>query len=233
MRKILLVGILLTIGYTAHSQMSGEYNYSLALRAYTVMQMPKIVDEANSRYFTNAPINGVFVKFNNNQIGYRFGGTYYNRSKNFFNNCETCEEANGKLVDYSFKLGFEKNFNYAYVQPYIALDVGFRSNEFNGDLENRNDLKAQASKTPIASSVKLEASKVGFVVAPTFGIRINPLKYISFFAEGSLDFFYSYERQETVARDVANTRTFKKFNKTEYLLNPFSIGIQVHLNRNK
>ncbi|WP_285060320.1 hypothetical protein [Pedobacter ginsengisoli] len=228
MRNTLLLVLFLTGTSAAFAQMSGDYNYSIGIRGYTVMQMPKILNESGSKYFTNSTLNGVMVKFNDNQISYRLNGTYYNKSKQFFNNCATCEEANGKLVDYSFKVGFEKNFNYARIQPYFAIDIGYRSNTFSGQTENRNELKASEM-----ASIQVEASKTGFVLTPVLGIKASITDQISFFAEGNLDFFYSYERQETTLGDAANTQTFKRYYKAEFLLNPFSVGIQVHLGSNK
>lgn len=233
MRKILLFVLLSTLMSVAKGQMSGDYNYSIALRAYSLKQMPKIMNESGSRYFTSTPLNGVMVKFNDNQISYRINGTYYNKSKQFFNNCETCEEANGKLVDYSFKMGFEKNFNYARIQPYFGIDLGYRSNTFTGDVENRNDLKAQSSKVVTENPAQVEASKMGLVITPFLGIKVSPISQVSFFAEGNLDFFYSYERQETTWYDINNTQSLKKYTKSEFLLNPFSVGIQVHLGSNR
>jgi hypothetical protein len=236
MRKTLLLVLFLTLmSGGAFAQMSGDYNYSIGLRGYTVLQMPKILNESGSKYFTSATLNGVMVKFNDNQISYRLNGTYYNKSKTFFNNCATCEEANGKLVDYSFKVGFEKSFNYARIQPYFAVDIGYRSNTFSGEMENRNELKAANAKAVTAEivTVQVDASKMGMVITPVLGLKVGITDQISIFAEGNLDFFYSYERQETTWHDVNNTQTFKRYYKSEFLLNPFSAGIQIHLGSNK
>ncbi|WP_449437232.1 hypothetical protein [Pedobacter steynii] len=109
MKRILFIFSLFSIiSFSAFSQMNGDYNYSIAVRGYTMMQMPRILNETNADSFTDAPLNGIMVKFNDNQISYRINGTFYNKSKRFFNNCETCDEANGKLTDYAFKIGFEK-----------------------------------------------------------------------------------------------------------------------------
>lgn len=79
----------------------------------------------------------------------------------------------------------------------------------------------------------VETSKTGFTASPVIGVKINPLPMVSIFAESNLEFFYSYEKQETVAQDINNTRTSNTYYKSEYLLNPVSIGIQVHLGSNK
>jgi len=227
--------LLSLLGLTASAQVNSDYNYSIGARIYSLVQMPKILNETSTDYFTNAPVNGAMVKFNDNQISYRLNGTYYNKSKRFFNNCETCEEAAGKLVDYSLKIGFEKNFNYARIQPYFGVDAGYRSNVFSGTLESRNELKnaAKANSALIGEQENVEASKAGLVITPFVGIKVSPFPQLSFFAEGNIDYFYSYERQTVTSHDVNNTQSFKKYYKSEFLLNPVSIGIQVHLGSNK
>ncbi|RZL18906.1 MAG: hypothetical protein EOO89_04915, partial [Pedobacter sp.] len=101
MKRSLLLLFFCAISYSAVAQMSGDYNYSIGVRGYTLMQMPKVLNESESDHLIQAPFNGVMFKFNDNQISYRISGTYYNKSKNFYNNCETCEAADGKLTDYS------------------------------------------------------------------------------------------------------------------------------------
>jgi hypothetical protein len=233
MKRLLLLLIFCAITISASSQMSGDYNYSIGARAFTLMQMPKILNESESYDLVQAPYNGAFFKFNDNQISYRIGGTYYNKSKSFYNNCETCEAADGKLTDYSFKVGFEKNFNYSRIQPYFGIDLGYRSNRFSGLIQNNNVLKGAVSKAALdGPTSKVEATKTGLVLAPFLGFKINVIDQMSFFAEANLDYFYSYERQEAVTQDANNTRTLNKFYKSEFLFNPVSIGLQVHLGSN-
>jgi hypothetical protein len=213
--------------------MSGDYNYSLALRGFTLMQMPKVLNESDSYNLLQAPFNGVMFKFNDNQINYRINGTYYNKSRSFYNNCETCEAADGKLIDYSFKVGFEKNFNYSRVQPYFGIDLGYRSNRFSGTIENNNALKGAVARAAVDGPYsKIEATKTGLVLAPFLGLKVNIVNQLSFFAEANLDYFYSYERQDAVTQDVNNTRTLNKYYKSEFLFNPVSLGLQVHLGSN-
>jgi hypothetical protein len=213
--------------------MSGDYNYSLALRGFTLMQMPKVLNESDSYNLLQAPFNGVMFKFNDNQINYRINGTYYNKSRSFYNNCETCEAADGKLIDYSFKVGFEKNFNYSRVQPYFGIDLGYRSNRFSGTIENNNALKGAVARAAVDGPYsKIEATKTGLVLAPFLGFKVNIVNQLSFFAEANLDYFYSYERQDAVTQDANNTRTLNKYYKSEFLFNPVSLGLQVHLGSN-
>ncbi|MES2828395.1 MAG: hypothetical protein V4687_09580 [Bacteroidota bacterium] len=231
MKKTLLVIILFCFSVPVFSQMGGDYNYSIAARAYTLAQMPKILNESDAYSLISAPLNGFMFKFNDNQISYRLNGSYFNKSKSFYNNCETCDIADGKQVDYTFKIGFEKNFNYSRIQPYFGMDLGYRSNQFKGTLENRNSLKAMAAASG-SQMQDVEATKTGLVLSPVFGFKINVIDQVSFFAEANLDFFYSYERQDIVAQDINNTRTLNKYHKSEFLFNPVSLGIQVHLGGN-
>ncbi|MHA4894094.1 hypothetical protein ACXZ1K_05025 [Pedobacter sp. PWIIR3] len=230
MKKIPLALVFCVLSIPVFSQMGANYNYSIAARGYTLMQMPKILNESDAYSLVSAPFNGFMFKINDNQISYRINGTYYNKSKNFYNNCETCEIADGKTVDYSIKIGFEKNFNYSRIQPYFGIDLGYRSNQFKGTLENRNALKAIAASA--TGSQDVEATKTGLVLSPVIGFKINVVEQVSFFAEANMDFFYSYERQDIVAQDINNTRTLNKYYKSEFLFNPVSIGIQLHLGGN-
>jgi len=238
MKKSLLIILMSTLYNYAFSQMNGDFNYTVAIKGYSMMQMPKVLNQKNSKDFTNVWFHGGMVKFNDNQFSYRLSGSYLSKNIGLVNNCATCEAAEGKMTDYIFKLGFEKNFNFSRFQPYFGFDIGFRSNKFDGKIMSTNPayLASQAGKAGTDVSMEpnsVEATKVGFVVSPVIGIKINPIPEISLFAEGNLDYFASYERQETVSGDLSNTVTLKKYNKTEFLLNPVTIGIQIHLGSNR
>lgn len=229
MAKILLCFLFSVFTLSAFSQTTGDYNYSIAIRGYGLMQMPKILNETEPDKFTNTVLTGLMFKFNDNLISYRINGTYYNNKKRFFNNCETCDEANGKLLDYSFKLGFEKSFNYAKIQPYFAVDMGFRASKFTGDLENRNPLKPAGS----VPNSRIESSKASIVVSPVVGFKLNPTEILSFYIESYMDFLYSYEREDITLTNANNTRKLNTARNGEYLLNPILVGIQIHLGSNK
>jgi len=225
MNRFILVIASLTISLSAFSQVDGNYNYSIGIRGYSLMQMPKILQQTNTDDYTNAWLNGGIIKFNDNQIAFRVSGHYlFKRDLTFANKCDECETAKGNMTDYAVKLGFEKNFNYSVIQPYFAADFGFRSNSFKGNVTPDHATSATAQYAAITS-------KAGGVFSPTLGIKANVLSRFSFFVESSMDFYYAYERQETVFNDAANTRTFAKSNKLEMLLNPVSVGIQIHLVR--
>jgi hypothetical protein len=223
MKKFILFVFCFSISFAAFSQTDGNYNYSIGVRGYSSIQMPKILKQTNSQSYTNGYLTGVMVKFNDNQISVRLNGNYIKKDITFFNQCNTCEIATGKVTDYSFTVGFEKSFNYAKIQPYFATDLGYKANRFTGEIRSAN------SNNNTNMPYNVDADKNGFVLAPVLGLRVNPIKQISFFAETSINFLYSYERQETIQQDPQNTRSFVKYNKWEFLLNPISIGIQVHL----
>ena len=230
MKKNLLVVLsLFLLSNAAFSQMSGDYNYSLAVRAYSMMQMPKILNQKKNEEFKDVSFSGGMLKFNDNQISYRLGGGYMKRDVRVVNNCATCEEANGKIKDFNFTVGFEKSLNFSRIQPYFGFDIGFRQNKFDGTLVSKNTLASADALGPDG----VEASKTGFTAAPLIGIKINPIPQVTLFAESSIQWFYSYERQETVAQDINNTRTFNKYYKSEFLLNAVSVGIQLNISSNR
>lgn len=232
MKKKILVILLLLSGGSAFSQMNGDYNYSIAARGFSMMQMPKVLNDTDYSKYVNTYFTGLIMKFNDNQISYRLSGNYLKKSKTFYNNCNNCEVVGGDVTDYAFKVGFEKNLNFSRIQPYFGVDVGFRSNKFVGLSQNANTLKGGLESDAMPAS-KVEASKVGFIASPLVGIKFNVINEVSLFVESSLDFFYSYERQEFVTQDVSNVRTLTKTNKAEFLLNPVSVGITIHLGSNR
>ncbi|MNK30662.1 hypothetical protein D3C87_490820 [compost metagenome] len=231
MKKCLLVALSLLLTNAAFSQ-NGDYNYSIAVRAYNLMQMPRILNQKDGGKFTETSFHSGMLKFNDNQISYRLGGSYLKKNVQIVNNCLNCEEANGKMTDYSFKLGFEKNFNFSRIQPYFGFDIGYRYNKFEGTMVSKN-IQAMAVESASLAATGVDASKSGFIASPVMGLKINPIPQVTLFAEASLDFFVFYERQETVTLDVNNTRGFAKYNKSEFLLNPVSIGIQVNIGGNR
>lgn len=223
MNRIILVFTFLLTSISAFAQVDGNYNYSLGVKGYSMMQLPKILQQTNNDAYTNMWLNGGIIKINDNQMAFRISGHYYsNKDFKFNNQCDNCENATGNLNDYSIKLGFEKNFNYSVVQPYFGADFGFRSNNFKGDITRLNTASLNSPYTAVAS-------KNGGTLTPILGLKINVAKQVSIFAESSIDFYYSYERQETVQNDANSTRTFAKYSKFESLLNPVSVGLQIHL----
>ncbi|GAB1463803.1 hypothetical protein [Pedobacter sp.] len=221
--KRFIIGILILISAKTFAQVDGNYNYSIGIKAFNLMQMPKILQQANTDDNIKSWVNGGIIRFNDNQIAFRISGYYlYKRDFTFNNQCDNCETAKGSLNDYAIKFGFEKNFNYSVIQPYFAADFGFRSNSFQGNLQAKNPAL-------LNSSYAANTSKNGGTFSPLLGLKFNVLNQVSLFAESSIEFYYSYERQETVMNDLSNTRTFARYNKLETFLNPISIGIQFHL----
>lgn len=230
MKRKLLTLLLVLSAASAFSQMNGDYNYSIGVRGFSMIQMPRVMNETDFSEYTTSYFNGAMLKFNDNQISYRLSGSYIKKSKTAFNNCNTCEEIRGEISDYAFKIGFEKNLNFSVLQPYFGADLGYRSNKFIGQLQNVNSLKSAVTDVP---QVKIEATKSGFVASPVLGLKINVIRELSFFAETSMDFFYSYERQDEITEDANNNRNLRKNYKSEFLLNPISVGIMIHLGSNK
>lgn len=227
MKRNLLIVLSLILSNSAFSQINGDFNYSLAVKGYSIMQMPKIMNQKKNEEFKDVSFSGGMIKFNDNQISYRLGGSYIKRDIKAVNICSTCEELNGQMKDFNLTLGFEKSLNFSRIQPYFGFDIGFRENKFDGTIISKNILSADNGSV-MAPSI-LETSKTGFTASPVIGVKINPISQVTLFAESSVQWFYSYERQETVAQDVGNSRTFNKYNKSEFLTNAVTVGIQINI----
>lgn len=225
MKKGLLSILILCAAITTKTfaQTSADYNYSISVRGFSMMQLPKILNQTNAQDYTKMAANGAILKFNDNQISYRISGNYFrDKDVQFQNTCESCEIARGKVTDYSFKIGFEKNFNYSRIQPYFAFDIGYRSNRFTGSLSPANSMVSSTSQSA-------DATKNGLVMTPSLGLKINIISNLSIFAESSLDFNYSYEKQDITQPNLTG-RNIYTYNKWEFLLNPVSAGIQFNFN---
>ncbi|MCZ4245748.1 hypothetical protein [Pedobacter punctiformis] len=224
MKRILLSLFISITTLASFAQSTGaDYNYSIGFKAFSLMQMPKVLNQTNTQDYTNAYANGILLKFNDNQISYRISGNYFRNDVEFDNTCETCETGKGKVTDYSFKIGFEKNFNYSRIQPYFAFDLGYRSNRFTGTVSPKSTGASSVNQTA-------DATKNGLVLTPTIGLRVNIISQVSVFAESNLDFYYSYEKQDITYPSGA-ARTVNTYRKWEFLLNPISAGIQFNINR--
>ena len=221
-KKLLLISIILLSSLITNGQMNGDARYSLGVRGYNYLQLPKLMDEPGGNRFISSKFSSYFIKFNDNLFSYRLNGSYFNQSLTLNNDCDNCGVFQGKNKDYSFKMGFEKNLVYGSIQPYFAFDLGYRSNEYNGiqAVENQPNLN-------------IDARKRGFTISPVFGIKLSPIRELSIFAESSLDLFYAWGKTTSGEQIEPELRTLTRFKKGEFLYNPVSIGIQVHLGHKK
>lgn len=217
MNRFLLILAFLLASNFAFSQMNGDADYSFGVRAYNYMGLPKTLNQSDNHRYINTEFSSYMIKFNDNLFSYRLIGSYLNKSTSFANNSDS-ESANGKVKDYFFKAGFEKNFNYGHIQPYIGFDLGYRSDEFNGTLTG-----AAIQNTDVFTR------KRGFTISPVLGIKFNPIKAVSFFAEANAEWFYAWGKTSSTLQAEEASNTVNKFKKGEILYNPVSAGIQFHL----
>lgn len=192
-----------------------DFKYSVGVKLYSLNQMPQILNQLNKNHYYPSTLNGLLFKINENQVSYRLAANFFNRNVTFFNECQDCEIVKGKITDYSFKLGFEKNTNYGTIQSFFGLDGGYRNNQFDG-----NAVSAGAN---FSTPYDVSTEKNSLAITPFIGIKYNVTGHISFAAEAAIDLLYSYERQEKMYKDVGRTRTFQKYTKWEYLFSPANI----------
>ena len=223
MRLILfLFSLCLLVSIEAFSQV-GNYNYSLALKGFTITQLPGIANQKDIQKYISNGLSGGMIKFNDNLMSYRLSGNYLNKSVAFDNNCINCDPTNGKVKDYGIKIGFEKSLNYSRIQPYFAFDLGYRYSRFTGMMNTINNQRS------IAAVNSLEDTKDGITISPVMGLRVNPIDQISLFIESNLEFYYAHISQQTITQDASAVKSLTRFNRGELLLNPVCIGIQLHL----
>lgn len=216
-KKLLIIPMILA-SFTLFAQQNGDAKYSFGVRGYSYLELPELLNQSKNHHYINSNFSSYIIKFNDNLFSYRLNGSYLNQNTQFSNTCEGCEIATGKIKDYSFKAGFEKNFIYGPVQPYLGFDLGYRSNEFNGYLSDNNTGK-----------VNVSTRKRGFTLSPIVGIKLNPIKEISIFAESNLEYFYAWGKTDQQGQQDPAMHSGNRFQKGELLNNPVSVGIQIHL----
>lgn len=197
----------------AFSQLNGNYNYSLSLTGFSNMQNPKIFNQDDQKYI-NSYANGIMLKLNDNQINYRIGAGFLQKNVAYSANCINCDIANGKITDYTFKIGFEKNLSYGWLQPYFAFDLGYRYNRFKGIMNTINSQQATSA------TYHAQDTKDGFTTTPILGVKLNPSEKFTFFAESGFQLFYAHGRQLTTSDN--------SYNKGQILINSVAVGIQAH-----
>ncbi len=213
MKRIsILLFLLLASGYT-RAQVDGSFNNSVSIRAFGIMQVPKIQTDSKKDNYVHNYLNAITLKFNDNQISYRLSGSYY---KDHIDVWESDGGA-GELRDYSIKMGFEKNFNYGVVQPYFVTDVGYRSHEFEGTIN---------------TSTATKVTKHGFLIAPGFGLKLNVARQLTIFAEGNIEFYYFQNKLETTASGSTERNIHKNY-QSQFLLSPLNTGLQFHFGNNR
>lgn len=218
MFRNLLLLTFLCCSSLAFAQKDGDAKISIGVRGYTYSEMPRLFNQVKDHQYVSSTFNSYIIKFNDNLFSYRLNGSYLNKSLFFQNDCEGCGLIGGKVKDYAFKVGFEKNFSYTGLQPYFALDLGYRGMEFNGSEERQKE----------GHFMLVNSNKRGFTVTPVLGLKVSPIKELSIFAETNMEFFYAFgkERSTVLAEDAASAS--HKFKKGELLLNPIAVGIQFH-----
>jgi hypothetical protein len=201
------------------SSQSKLYKYSVGVKLFTIDQFPKILNDENSADFKELYLNSVFFKFNDNQINYRFTGSYYKDNITFNNECIDCEIVTGELTDFTIKTGFEKVLSYSTIQPYFGFDIGFRKNRFKG-----TTMDAQVST--FSAPYDIIAEKNGGVLSPVLGLNLNLVNHFTIGLETSMDVLFNYERQEKTSKEDSRMQTFKKDNNWEFLLRPVAVSLQ-------
>lgn len=193
------------------------YNYSLGIKGLGFEQFPKILNQVNSGEYITSYFTGFIFKSNDNQFSYRLSGNFYNKDISFKNECEECEQTDGRLADFMIKLGFEKNLTYTFLQPYIGFDIGFRRNVFKGQSVNAGVVNY------LDAPYDVDTEKNGAVAGPVFGVKLHLINHLSISAESAFDLMYSFERREKYIQDAARTNELQRFRRWELLSRPLAI----------
>jgi hypothetical protein len=188
MKKTLLIIMTLAISKIAFSQSQSDFNYSLGIRALTIQEYPKLLNEVrDGSVFYTSGFNGLIAKVNDNQISYRFQVSNVKKDNySFKNECATCEIVTGNYKDFDLKIGFERSLIYSKLQPFYGLDLGFKRVNFEGKSRD-------AKINTFLYNANIE--KNGAVIYPFFGLKYNIIPVITISAEAGLDIIYTHDKE--------------------------------------
>ena len=120
----------------------------------------------------------------------------------------------GDYVATIIKVGWERSFTSGRLGPYAATDIiGVKSYE-NGS----------ARGGIVGFYQAFEVDRLGLGVSPTLGLRYRPLRWLSLFAETSLDVVYSRRRSNFIqlSPETAHPNTISTTADFEGKFNPLS-----------
>src|SRR5690606_34658560 len=127
MKKIQLLLITLFIPFLSFSQIQSGISVGIKLAEYAGFS--KLMNETRGSSYKPqlSKLNGIAVKFNDNEFSYRIQvSKFENDSYSFYNHCQTCEIVEGDYKGKEAKIGFEKNLLSGNFQPFLGTDLGYR-----------------------------------------------------------------------------------------------------------
>ena len=200
---------------SATAQTNTDFNYNIGVNFYKLSQIPQVnfnqrVNPETGRYFP-----GIILKFNDNQLAYRVALNFY-RNSNFGFSEDDSASVHGTYLDYSLKMGVERDLSATNFKPYFGADLGFLHSEFSGLKMHFNDKTVN----------NLRTEKNGFLISPFLGVKYHFIRRLYLSAEVAIDFIYAYNRLQTINDGI---KQVSHFNKGEFLLAPVSL-IGLHYN---
>jgi len=194
-----------------------DYWYTVAVRTYGYEQFPQVLNQAD-QLFLSSYFNGVLLKYNDNQIGYRLQGSYFDRDISFDNKCEGCERADGRFQNTTIKLGIEKSINYARLQPYLGADIGFMAQKFKGS----------SVKYATAEEIYTEDIKNAALLSPFIGVKLYLTSRVAVAGEANFNMAYTYQKSNAYPDETRTAPPYQtKRYKWEYFFAPVgSISLQ-------
>lgn len=202
---------------TKKNNFNVDYWYTVAVRAYGYEQFPQLLNQAEIP-FLSSYFNGVLFKYNDNQIGYRLQGNYFDQNIGFENECEGCAWASGRLQNTAIKFGMEKSISYARLQPYFGADIGFMTQQFKGNSINHAS----------AERVFVEDIKNAVLFSPLIGFKLYLIPRVAISAEANFNVAYSYQKLNAYASEArTGPPTQSRRYKWEYFFAPLaSVSLQ-------
>ncbi|ADY52309.1 hypothetical protein Pedsa_1752 [Pseudopedobacter saltans DSM 12145] len=223
MKKTHLILLALFTPFISFSQ--NQNGISVGVKTLEYSDFSKLMNESRGNKYTPQLMymNGLFIKFNDNEFNYKIQVSRLQKSNySFFNYCQTCETVNGEYKGYEVTIGFEKNIGAGNLQPFLGTDIGFRDVSFQG-------LAHSVNKNAYLYNVDVDQN--GGLITQSFGIKGNFFNSrITMSAQASIEIIFNYEK-ETKVNQQNEVISQDKYNRTRFNSRPLG-GLSIMYNIN-
>ena len=206
-RAAILFFLSFTILTGAKAQTDEVYKYEAGLKLFSFSEIVPVENSNynNSTYYFNF-LTGVIFKMYENQFAYRLSINY----KDYSN----AEQVNfeGRYKEASFRIGFDKDFLYSKLRPYIGFEIFYYRSDFKGPyLDN------------IIQNATLVNIRNGVGFSPLLGIKYTPISQLTISAESNIEGIFLFDQRKYYTDNSSITTSLPGNDHFEMFFNPLAM----------
>src|SRR2546428_4634029 len=206
-RVTIALTFVLLLTFEANAQRTDNYKYEIGLKLLSYSELVPIKGTSynNSAYYSSYP-RGIIFKTHDNQFSYRFSFNYRNYKR------YGSDTLSNKYKDLSVRTGFEKDFIYSEIRPYIGFELFYYRSDFKGSFEN-----------PSFQNSTLINARNGIGFSPIIGIKYSPIDRLTISVESNVEGIWAFDKQKVYTTNSNMTTTLPSNDHFEVYFNPLAM----------